>query len=60
MDDSQCICGDTVTYHKLIRADVVWCSKCGSIRMISGTRWQIPMNEFDAPSTKPAIKIESK
>jgi hypothetical protein len=37
-----CVCNST-QWHKMIRSDLVWCSRCGSIRTVFKSNWDIPL-----------------
>jgi hypothetical protein len=51
----QCFCGQT-QHHKLVRSDVVWCTKCGCLRVIFKSGWQIPTEIAEKePDTDPDI-----
>ena len=47
-----CLCGSP-HWHKLVHEKVVWCKRCGAVRVIyHETLWYIPLDRASVPRMK--------
>lgn len=53
-----CVCGSN-HWHELVRTGVLWCSRCGALRIVFSERWNIPLDRAgEIPHTKPPAPPE--
>jgi len=46
-----CTCG-IGDWHKMVTERVLWCRRCGALRLITERRWRIPLDRVgDLPSS---------
>lgn len=61
-----CVCGST-HWHTLVHTGVLWCGRCGALRIVFSERWNIPLDRAgdvshtkqrapDEPPTSPGFR----